>query len=221
VCPVVSGTKETRACNIQNCPVNCIGEWGNYGACDKSCGGGLQYRQYKVTQNEAYGGTTCPFSNSFIQSQACNNQACPVNCQGYWTEWSECSGCTGTQSRTYIVTQNAQNGGISCEATAGKIETRTCVKDCNCILGNWGAWSSCYNCNPICPSGTYYYNDPYSGAACYYYNCPAGKICIGRPFAGYPISNNGIKTRTRSIIQNKTGNGLACGVTSETQTCYC
>ena len=122
-CPPQS---ETISCNTQPCPVPCEGRWSDWVECNKPCGGGLKSRTFTVTKPAAYGGTACPYP--LTQREACNTQPCPINCEGVWGEWSDCSkACgTGTQYRNFTVTTPAQYGGTACPVTP---ETQDCNTD--------------------------------------------------------------------------------------------
>jgi len=58
----------------RNPPVNCVGSWGEFGACSKTCGGGTETKTYTVTTDAQYGGDECGDANGGTESQACNNQ---------------------------------------------------------------------------------------------------------------------------------------------------
>lgn len=77
-CPA---SPQTQACNTQACPVpiNCVGSWSEWSACDKTCGGGTQNRTYTVTTAAQNGGTQCLVANGTRETQACNTQACAVS----------------------------------------------------------------------------------------------------------------------------------------------
>ena len=55
--------------------VNCVGSYGAWGACSKTCGAGTQTASYTATTAAANGGTACPAAT---KSQACTVKACPV-----------------------------------------------------------------------------------------------------------------------------------------------
>ena len=74
-----------------------------------------------------------------------------LDCEGVFTEWSNCSvSCgAGTQTRAFNVVTPASGGG-SCNST----ETRACPSPVPCpvdCVGSWGAWGSC---NSTCGSGS-------------------------------------------------------------------
>merc|ERR1719336_2628652 len=70
-CP---GLSQSRACNTQGCPVNCVvNEWGEWGACSKECGGGKQTKKRTVKTAAANGGQACP---DLSLEQDCNEQIC-------------------------------------------------------------------------------------------------------------------------------------------------
>jgi len=121
--------------------VDCVGSWGAYGACTN----GDKSRVYSITTAAENGGTGCDYADLQSSSTSCSgaigdscqagNQcatthcddssecaALPVvNCAGSWSAYSACSG--GTQSKTYQVTQVAENGGTACPASP---ETQSC-----------------------------------------------------------------------------------------------
>ena len=58
--------------------VNCtVGDWGGFGSCSSSCNGGVQTQTRSVVTQPANGGLPCP---TLSMTQACNIQACPVDC---------------------------------------------------------------------------------------------------------------------------------------------
>ena len=120
-------------------PVDCVGAFSplsDWGECSQACGGGEQSRnvRYVITTQAANGGAECPYANGYITSetQACNTQACAVDCVGSfgtWSSWSECSEFCGggeqSRTRTYTITQPAQNGGTDCPYSNGYEDTDT------------------------------------------------------------------------------------------------
>jgi hypothetical protein len=136
-CAYSNGQIDTSTCKIKDCPVDCqVSNWGSWGSCSASCGGGTQTRSRTITRQPSNGGLACP---SLTESQSCNTQGCPINCAvSGWSNWSSCSGCRtnyepraytyyiiqyGTSSRSRSITQYPQNGGASCPNT---IETANC-----------------------------------------------------------------------------------------------
>ena len=109
-------------------PVDCIGSFGAFDSCSAPCGGGTQSRTYTIQTNAEHGGATCPYTNGHIDTQNCNTQPCPIDCEGSFGEYETCSKpCGGgKQERVYTVTQSAQNGGRQCPYTNGHIDTQNC-----------------------------------------------------------------------------------------------
>ena len=149
-CPTLT---ETQQCNTQACPVDCeVSAWSAWSECSKTCGGGLQTRTRTVTKPAANGGTACP---TLTETQQCNTQACPVNCElNAWSNWSTCTKpCgQGTQFRSRTVKTPATNGGKDCDSLE---ETRFC-NETACVPG--GIVSTNGQCGPYanetkCPDG--------------------------------------------------------------------
>ncbi|MDZ4158490.1 MAG: thrombospondin type-1 domain-containing protein, partial [Anaerolineaceae bacterium] len=97
-------------------PIHC--EWGGWSDCSVSCGGGIQTREIAVEAE--YDGDACVGESQ----QACNLQACPVNCVGFW---GACEGACGTDNgtQTFEITTPASGDGDVCEAT--KDASRACT----------------------------------------------------------------------------------------------
>ena len=99
----------------------CEGSWGDYGACSKTCGSGTQTSTWTTTKNPAHGGTACP--NPTTYSQACNTQACPIDCVGSWSDYTPCNEpCGGgTQTRSWTTLTNPAHGGTACPSPTAEI----------------------------------------------------------------------------------------------------
>ena len=75
-------------------PINCVGSWPGWGACNEICGGGLQSRTWTTTTAPQHGGTACPSPST--QSQACSTQACIETVLSTPNSRRSSSGVTGT-----------------------------------------------------------------------------------------------------------------------------
>jgi len=120
----------SRVCNTQACPINCVGSWGDYGACNKTCGGGTQTSAWTTTTPSAHGGTACP--SPATKSQECNTDPCPINCEGSWSNYTPCNeSCGGgTQTRTWTTTTLPAHGGTACPSPTMELEecnTQACL----------------------------------------------------------------------------------------------
>jgi len=151
----LDGTTESQDCNTAPCPLDCEGAYTAWSTCTETCGGGTQTRSFAVTVAAANGGQ-CPHEGD-VQTQACNSEACPIDCVGSWSEYNACShscGPDGTQSRTYSVTTAAEHGGAACPVAAGASDTQTCNTNIGCPVdceGYWGNWGTC---SAACGEGT-------------------------------------------------------------------
>lgn len=132
-CPAHNGQTKTEQCNMHACPIDCVGSWSSFGSCSLTCGGGQQSQTFTITTAAQHGGKQCPHRNGETRSQACNAQACPVDCQGDWSEYSACSATcgSGTQTRQFAVSVPAQHGGAACSPQGGQTESKSCkTQDC-------------------------------------------------------------------------------------------
>ena len=168
-CPTV--VTNSRPCNTDECPIDCVGSWGPWGQCSKLCGSGVQTETYNIRTRAEYGGVACP--TVLTKTRQCNTQSCPVNCIGSWGQFGDCSvGCGGgTQSEVYTIARNSAYGGTACPATNGQIKSQSCnTNPCpiDCV-GSWGGWS---NCSKFCGGGSKSQtfnittNAAHGGAAC-------------------------------------------------------
>ena len=128
-CSNEQGDVRDHECNTHVCPVNCVGGWGQWSDCNKECIGpdGVlpeKSRNFIVTTPKEGSGNDCRYPGTDIiindgeqQIVACNLTPCPINCEGEWGDWSECSQpeCGGgTQTRTYNVNVASNHGGSQC-----------------------------------------------------------------------------------------------------------
>lgn len=148
--------EETRQCNTYPCPLDCkYGQWTEWTACNKHCGGGSQGRNRQIKQYPVGTGTPC-LADRCVESQSCNSQECPYDCIfHYWSEWSSCSApCStvstpGQQTRTRHVeeVQVERPGGTRlCPGLPEEEEGRPCNSfacPVDCSQSQWGDWSGC------------------------------------------------------------------------------
>ena len=59
--------------------VDCEWEYGEFGECSKTCGGGTKFRYPIITTHPAHGGEGCPqhVVDNVPDSMDCNPQMCP------------------------------------------------------------------------------------------------------------------------------------------------
>jgi len=151
--------------DMSNTVKDCIVDWDEeYGPCSSSCGGGTQELGYTVLQEPKDGSWNGKPNAAILCPKTikrnCNEQPCPVDCEGVWGQWSPCekdgtpAKCGGgKRSRSYNITQPAVDGyidgvltpGTACPYNKGDIQEEDCnVKPCaiDCI-GAWGEFGDC------------------------------------------------------------------------------
>ena len=136
-CPA-DGSTETLSCNTDACVSNtdCVGSWGSWTTCDASCEGS-QSRVFTETVAATGSGATCTETygaeDTDTETQGCNTELCPVDCDGSWSTWSTCDATCGGggQSRVFTESVAAANGGDSCTTLFGAEDTGTETQPCN------------------------------------------------------------------------------------------
>lgn len=136
--------------NCIDAPVDCEGAWQAWSSCSASCGAdaGVRARTFEIETAAAFSGRGCSHASGEVDTLPCDTAACPVDCSGEWSAWSECSlSCdsNATQTRTFNVLVGAASGGVTCEWPHGETEalacnSEACPEDCD---GAWQAWGAC------------------------------------------------------------------------------
>ncbi|XP_069483298.1 complement component C6-like [Ambystoma mexicanum] len=106
--------------------------WSPWSSCSKTCNYGTQIRSRQIVYNEYYLNHGCDQLCTKHQTQACNQQACPIHCQiGDFGPWSECDPCVKNQYRVRSLLRPSQFGGQGCSEQLA--DSRRCVpsKLCN------------------------------------------------------------------------------------------
>lgn len=147
---------EAECHDLPNCSIACEGHWGKYTTCDAEiaagcssdyfCGHGSQTKTYHITKEAQYGGKPCPQKDGDLSAKVCGDVPCPINCEGNWTTWTDCSSeCgTGSQSRDFIIHVEAAHGGCECkhvpQTEHRSCNTHPCPIDCE---GSWSPYGTC------------------------------------------------------------------------------
>ena len=111
-----AGVQSEECASGVPCAVDCVGEYGPWGACTATCGNGTRTRDFVSAADALHGGAECPAP----ETEPCSNlPPCPLDCQGDWGPFSACSvTCgNGTRSRNFVETSPAQFGGAVCPGT--------------------------------------------------------------------------------------------------------
>lgn len=148
--PCATRLQETLGCPRPE-PVDCaVSSWTEWNECDRTCGGGQQFRERKVT-SPAINGGGCRLI-ALKDTASCNTVPCfapqPQDCElGTWNAWSQCSATCGegAKRRTRKVVSFATFGGEGCK---GSLEQLAICRagDCkmaDCLWSEWEEWSSC------------------------------------------------------------------------------
>jgi hypothetical protein len=183
--------KTSQSCYTRNCPSWTVGGWGS---CNKSCGGGYQYRSVTCKDTSCVG--TKPSA-----SQRCNTQLCTT----YWRtgSWGSCSkSCgSGTQSRSVYCPSNYRCTGTKPSASQA-CNTQKCSTTWR--TGSWGS------CSKSCGGGT-------KSRSVY---CPSGYVCPGSK-PGATTSCNTQKCTTYWRTGSWGSCSKSCGGGTKSRSVYC
>eukprot|EP00567_Pseudictyota_dubia_P010551 CAMPEP_0197448634 /NCGR_PEP_ID=MMETSP1175-20131217/18259_1 /TAXON_ID=1003142 /ORGANISM="Triceratium dubium, Strain CCMP147" /LENGTH=668 /DNA_ID=CAMNT_0042980463 /DNA_START=584 /DNA_END=2591 /DNA_ORIENTATION=- len=126
-----------------------LSQWSSWSNCSVPCGRGEKTRTRTIEVANSPHGTPCPPASSLEDTQDCNSDPCPGDCQlSPWSPWSKCSKECGfeTQHRTRHVVSESTRGGASCPSDSELEETRDCnIPPCpgGCEVSSWSDWSEC------------------------------------------------------------------------------
>ncbi|CAK5220737.1 unnamed protein product [Aphanomyces euteiches] len=203
---------DTRTCTGTLCPQDCqYSDWpATWSDCDKSTGIQVQSRE-EITP-ALNGGKSC----TALWGPPTRSRNCDIDCQGSYSEWSECHGKTGFQTRTYNVTQAAKNNGKACPSLT---ENRRCNPACQNI-----AWTPYSACDPRTGTKTRTRDIPLDGnyiqikSALKANSCPVIDTqpcdidCKVGPWTSSPTCDAATGTRviTRSVTQPAVNCGKPC-----------
>jgi hypothetical protein len=149
--------EEIAPCNEQCCTndrVNCeYEEWGGWGACTATCGGGHRVRSREVEHYPRHGGAGCPHAN-LEEIEPCGIDPCEavVTVNGEWKPWEEWTECSqtcggGYTSRSRELKQQAAQGGLPAVGPYSewaKCNEQGCAGDAvDCVLSDWEPWQGC------------------------------------------------------------------------------
>ncbi|KAK3095541.1 hypothetical protein FSP39_015906, partial [Pinctada imbricata] len=132
-------------------------DWGSWGSCSLTCGGGTRSRDRTCTNPTPIGtGSTC--SGDSTSTESCNTQNCPID--GNWGSWGSYGSCTltcggGLMTRSRVCDNPApQYSGQDC---VGSSTSQDNCNTHNCpIDGAWATWGAWQTCSVSCGGGTQY-----------------------------------------------------------------
>ncbi|CBZ54470.1 putative thrombospondin type 1 domain-containing protein [Neospora caninum Liverpool] len=162
-CPSPSTLIQSEACTALGfqCDVDCeVGEWGAWGPCSATCGGGQRRRRRAMLRSPKGQGKACP---PLVDVNPCALESCAVvegqmiaSCvYGEWSPFRECDATCGVGRQRSIRAILAfpsspfdPEGNIMLDSTVCTDTDRfqtchgpPCPVDCQVTA--WGAWSSC------------------------------------------------------------------------------
>ena len=242
-CPYVNTFEQ---CTTRGCaqPVDCLGEWEEYGACahDASDHKNKKCRTYVVERASAHNGYACAYADSYVQ---CTLNGCeqPVNCVGSWDEYASCKYDTNEHKnkrcRLYKISVASAHNGLACPFTDAfeQCENDGCAQPVDCV-GSWEDVSPCSydeasGTNKKCRRFEITTVDSNNGNECAFehnaMNCSSsgcdGPVhCVGE-WSEYGecvySSSSGLytKCRTYNVINEAENNGKDCAYVHDFESC--
>jgi hypothetical protein len=140
-CPSLKGN---RTCHSVPCDNDChVSDWGMWGHCSRTCGGGIRQRYRIVLDPAKDEGKACP---TLMHGEECGTDACAMDCKvSAWDNWSRCTkSCGGgVQARGRIVGMPSAFGGIVCPVLKQMQPCGNASCPVNCEVSIWGKLSKC------------------------------------------------------------------------------
>lgn len=238
-CPLLH---ETRTCNSNFCPVDCVvSDWLGWSACPQTCNPGgtdpesSRTRTRTTTTAPQFGGTACPVTHMAMQ---CGTSECPVDCEvSPYGQWGACSTryCGGgIKLRTRAVTHHPSYGGAPCT----ELHEQQACNTVPCAIGctsRFGEWSECSrSCGNGVQTRVLTLGGPDGGCPaneqrlCNTAACPVDCIvsgfgqwsgCIREAVVQGAHCGGGYKVRSRNPIADQHITGLPCPALTEAVSC--
>jgi len=144
---------EVRVCSV---PLVCqdadclMSDWSPWGACDQTCGPGVQERIRTIVQKTEHDGHQCR-PGPLTEAKGCNRGSCKQCLDGEWADWQEWTACSatcggGTTFRTRDIKTHPDLCGMPAQGKdreTGFCNLHNCDADKNCEMSPWSEWTQC------------------------------------------------------------------------------
>lgn len=155
IAPCNPAVDEERPSGCRNeGPQNCtFSLWETWSTCSKECGGGERTRMRSIKSPLNHNGAPC--EGQLAEMSPCNTFHCSdshcIDCKwGAWSEWGDCSACSGQKYRQRIIAHMQNDCGHKCEAGTAK-ETMNCTGVCEDeVYCRWSEWTDLGSCTATC-----------------------------------------------------------------------
>lgn len=143
-------TQETQPCeegSAEEAADCAFGEWGEYGPCSRSCGGGSQEKSREVATHAVGGGKAC--TGVLKVTRPCGEVSCSgpgEDCIfGLWMDWAGCKedgGSSSQATRTRSV-KVARGDGLPCSGAVTEVGPCGSTDAVDCTWSTWSNWGAC------------------------------------------------------------------------------
>jgi hypothetical protein len=172
-CAVRDGVVQRQPCNEQSCPVDCVGDWLDWGNCSATCDAGPVEEGCSLTlgssEEEGIATTTCELTAADADADVPVVGSCAVATGSGTCDYVAPAASRGGGNRTrgYEIITPAQFGGneSTCEQVDA-VQNASCNEHlCNATVncsGEWGRWAQYHHpghnittqCSAACGAGT-------------------------------------------------------------------
>jgi hypothetical protein len=236
----------STSCNTHACPVDCVvSQWSSFSPCSAACGIAHKTRTRTVITPPA-NGAVCPVMEDVqpcLGSPSCET-ACTgpehnIDCiMGAWSMWSSCSAQCGGGFR-----QRTRSTMVPAACTGAPCGVAIVSEPCNqhacpigCTVSLWGSWGTCTASCAVGGQSRHRTRDvlsqpQFGGALCPSLlqsepcnaNVVCGVDCVMGSWGSYGSCSTtcgvGTHMRSRQVLVQPVGNGIACPSTAGFSLC--
>lgn len=131
----IGNSVEVEVCGNQNCPE--FGEWGLWGRCSKSCGGGGS----RIRRRFCSTGKASDCLGDAVDTEECGMEACPFYLE--WAQWSDCSRSCGGNGRRTRNRLCSSGRLMDCAREGLSRESEQCATEPCPAWEQWSLWEPC------------------------------------------------------------------------------
>ncbi|XP_072048167.1 A disintegrin and metalloproteinase with thrombospondin motifs adt-1-like [Amphiura filiformis] len=151
-CPGGNTDTDPNPCSVEPCPE--WNNWGSYGDCSVTCGGGTRERIRTCYDPDRTDEATCVGQPIGLDPVPCNLDPCegPIVAWSAWSPWTGCSRTCGIglQQRVRTCQDPDRTDDVTC-INGDRADSRVC-SGIECVFPEWNEWQP-WTCSVTCGGG--------------------------------------------------------------------